>query len=49
MEDPKYVRIKITDIPEEFILEYRLVGMEDIDGWILKFAKAAMGCAKLAF
>ena len=34
MEDPKYVRIKITDIPEEFILEYGLAGMEDINGWI---------------
>jgi hypothetical protein len=34
MEDPEYVRIKITDIPEEFILEYGLVGKEDINGWI---------------
>ena len=31
MEDPKYIRIKITDIPEEFILEYGVVGMEDIN------------------
>ena len=34
MEDPEYVHIKITDIPEEFILEYGLAGMEDINGWI---------------
>ncbi len=32
MEDPKYIHIKITDIPEEFILEYGLAGMEDING-----------------
>ncbi len=34
MEDPKYLLIKITDIPEEFILEYGLAGTEDINGWI---------------
>ena len=32
MEDPEYVCIKITDIPEEFILEYGPAGMEDING-----------------
>ncbi len=34
MVDPKYVRIKITDIPKEFILEYNLTGKEDHNGWI---------------
>ncbi len=34
MNDPEYVRIKITDIPKEFILEYGLAGMEDKNGWI---------------
>ena len=34
MEEPEYVCIKITDIPEEFILEYGLAGTEDINGWI---------------
>jgi hypothetical protein len=34
IEDPEYVRIKITDIPEEFILEYGLAGKDDINGWI---------------
>jgi hypothetical protein len=34
MVDPKYVRIKITDIPEEFILEYNVAGKEDHNGWI---------------
>ncbi len=34
MEDPEYVRIKITDIPEEFILEYGLAGKEDKNRWI---------------
>jgi hypothetical protein len=34
MVDPKYVRIKITDIPKEFILEYGLSGKEDHNGWI---------------
>jgi hypothetical protein len=34
MVDLKYVRIKITDIPKEFILEYDLAGKEDHNGWI---------------
>ncbi len=34
MVDPKYVRIKITEIPREFILEYDLAGKEDHNGWI---------------
>jgi hypothetical protein len=34
MVDPEYVRIKITDIPEEFILEYDLAGKEDHNRWI---------------
>jgi len=34
MDDPEYVHIKITDIPEEFILEYGLAGKEDKNGWI---------------
>ena len=42
MEDPKYVCIKITDIPEEFILEYRLAGIEDINGWI--YFEICWGC-----
>jgi hypothetical protein len=33
MPDPEYVRIKITDIPAEFIEEYKLAGT-DRDGWI---------------
>ncbi len=31
---PKYLHIKITDIPVEFILEYGLAGNEDHNGWI---------------
>ncbi len=31
---PEYVCVKITDIPEEFILEYWLAGTEDHNGWI---------------
>jgi hypothetical protein len=34
MEDPEYIHIEITDIPEEFILEYRLAGKEDHNGGI---------------
>jgi hypothetical protein len=34
MVDPKYVRIKITDILEEFILEYDLTEKEDHNRWI---------------
>ena len=33
MPDPEYVRIKITDIPAEFIAEYKLAG-RDRGGWI---------------
>jgi hypothetical protein len=44
MEDPEYVRIKITDIPEEFILEYGLAGMEDINGWI--YFEIWWGCSQ---
>jgi hypothetical protein len=34
MVDPEYIRIKITDIPKEFILEYGLAKKEDHNGWI---------------
>ncbi len=34
MVDPEYVRIKITDIPKEFILEYDLAEKGDHNGWI---------------
>jgi hypothetical protein len=34
MVDLEYVRIKITDIPKEFILEYDLAGKECHNGWI---------------
>jgi hypothetical protein len=34
MVEPKYVQIKITNISEEFILEYGLAGKEDHNGWI---------------
>jgi hypothetical protein len=42
MEDPEYVHIKITDIPEEFILEYGLAGKEDKNGWI--YFEICRGC-----
>ena len=41
MPDPKYVRIKITDIPAEFIEEYKLAGT-DCDGWI--YFEIRRGC-----
>ncbi len=42
MPDPEYVRIKISDIPAEFIEEYNLTGM-DRDGWIyFEFARDAV-------
>jgi hypothetical protein len=34
MVDPKYLCIKITDIPKEFILESDLAGKEDNNGGI---------------
>jgi hypothetical protein len=42
MVNPKYVRIKITDIPEEFILEFDLAGKEDHNGWI--YFEILRGC-----
>jgi hypothetical protein len=42
MEDPEYVRIIITDIPEEFILEYGLAGLEDKNRWI--YFEIRRGC-----
>jgi hypothetical protein len=41
MPDPEYVRIKITDIPAEFIEEYKLAGT-DRDGWI--YFEIRCGC-----
>ena len=41
MPDPEYVRIKMSDIPEEFILEYNLHG-QDRDGWI--YFEIRRGC-----
>jgi hypothetical protein len=41
MPDPKYVRIKTTDIPTEFIEEYKLAG-RDRDGWI--YFEICQGC-----
>ena len=41
MLDPEYVRIKIFDIPKEFIKEYNLEG-RDRDGWI--YFEIRQGC-----
>jgi hypothetical protein len=41
MPDPEYVHIKITDIPAEFIEEYKLAGT-DQDGWI--YFEIRRGC-----
>ena len=41
MPEPEYVRIKISDIPAEFILEYKLEG-RDRDGWI--YFEIRQGC-----
>ncbi len=42
MQDPEYVRVKISDILAEFIEEYKLAG-RDRDGWIyFEIRKAAM-------
>jgi hypothetical protein len=42
MVEPKYIHIKITDIPEEFILEYSLARKEDHNGWI--YLEIQYGC-----
>jgi hypothetical protein len=41
MPDPEYVRIKMTDIPEEFIEEYNLID-RDRDGWV--YFEIRQGC-----
>ncbi len=41
MPDPKYVCIKLSDIPDEFIKEYNLSG-QDRDGWI--YFEICQGC-----
>ncbi len=41
MPDPEYVRIKLSDIPAEFIEEYKLAGA-DRNGWI--YFKIRRGC-----
>ena len=41
MPDPEYVRIKLSDIPDEFIKEYALTG-RDRDGWI--YFEIRQGC-----
>jgi hypothetical protein len=47
MPDLEYVCIKISDIPDKFLMEYNL-GVCDRKGWIyLKFGRAVMGFPKL--
>ena len=41
MPDPKYVRIKLTYIPEEFIEAYNLID-RDRDGWV--YFEIRQGC-----
>ncbi len=41
MPDPEYVRIKLSNIPEEFIKEYILPG-RDCNGWI--YFEIFQGC-----
>jgi hypothetical protein len=41
MPDPKYIHIKIADIPAEFIKEYNLQGC-NCDGWI--YFEICQGC-----
>ena len=41
MPEPKYVRIKLANIPDEFIKEYNLTGC-DRDGWI--YFEIRQGC-----
>ncbi len=44
MPEPEYVCIKIPDIPQELIKEYKLVG-RDHDGWI--YFEIRQGCYDL--
>ncbi len=48
--DPEYVRIKTTDIPEEFMLEYGLAWKKiTIGGSTLKYNVAAIGYPRLVY
>jgi hypothetical protein len=48
MPDPEYVRIELSDIPDEFIKEYNLTG-RDLDGWIyFEFVRDVMVFPKRA-
>jgi hypothetical protein len=42
MVDPEYAQIKITNIPEEFILEYGLARKKYHNGWI--YSEIQCGC-----
>ncbi len=42
MVDPEHDRIKVTNIPKEFILEYGLARKEDHNGWI--YFEIQRGC-----
>ena len=44
MECPEYVKIKLTDIPQEFIDEYSLLTYE-YNGWV--YVEVIMGCYSL--
>jgi hypothetical protein len=44
MPDPEYVCVEISDIPDEFILEYNLLGW-DRNGWM--YFKICQGCYSL--
>ena len=44
MPNPEHVRIKISDIPDEFCMEYNLGG-RDRDGWI--YFEIRKGCYEL--
>jgi hypothetical protein len=48
--DPEYIQIKITNIPEEFILEYGLPEKKTtMGGSTLKYNVAAMGYPGLVY
>jgi hypothetical protein len=50
MEDPEYIHIKITDIPESLFWSMGLLGrMTSMGGSTLKFAMVAIGCPNRAF
>ena len=49
LDRPKYVRIKLSDIPLDFVDEYNLMDFVDANGWVyFEIKTASMASISLA-